>query len=66
MNRRALGGKEKALGKEHPDTLVSVNSLAYLLHQQEQYQEALLLYQRAYSGYQKALGQDRPTTKACF
>lgn len=63
MNRRVLGGKEKALEEEHLDTLTSVNDLAYLLHQREQYQEALLLYQRAYAGYQKALGQDHPTTK---
>jgi hypothetical protein len=30
MNRRALGGREKALGKDHPDTLTSVSNLAEL------------------------------------
>jgi len=65
MNRRALEGYEKALGKEHPSTLASVYRLAYLLYQQEQYQDALPLYQRAYVGYEKALGRDHPTTEAC-
>jgi hypothetical protein len=31
MNRRALEGREKALGKEHLDTLTSVNNLALVL-----------------------------------
>lgn len=66
MNRRALEGREKALGKEHPNTLTSVYCLAYLLHQQGKYQEALLLYQRASTSYEKTLGLDHPTTKACL
>jgi hypothetical protein len=28
MHRQALGLKEKALGKKHPDTLTSMNNLA--------------------------------------
>jgi hypothetical protein len=40
MNRRALEGKEKALGKEYPDTLASVNSLALVLNDQGKYEEA--------------------------
>jgi hypothetical protein len=31
MNRRALDGYEKVLGKEHPDTLTSADNLALLL-----------------------------------
>jgi len=31
INRRALEGYEKALGKEHPNTLTSVNNLAFVL-----------------------------------
>jgi tetratricopeptide (TPR) repeat protein len=65
MNRRALEGYEKALGKEHPDTLTCVYCLAYLLHQRDKYKDALILYQRAYTGYQQTLGPDHPTTKAC-
>jgi hypothetical protein len=31
MNRRALEGREKTLGKKHPDTLISVRNLASVL-----------------------------------
>jgi hypothetical protein len=34
MNRRALEGREKALGKEHPDTLTSISNLASVLQDQ--------------------------------
>jgi len=40
MNRRALEGREKVLGKEHPDTLTSVNNLAFVLQDQGKYEEA--------------------------
>jgi tetratricopeptide (TPR) repeat protein len=66
MNRRALEGSEKALGKEHPDTLTSVYCLAFLLHQRQQYEAASALYQRASSGYQYVLGPEHPTTVACY
>ncbi|KAH0555788.1 hypothetical protein GP486_006269, partial [Trichoglossum hirsutum] len=65
MNRRALDGKEKVLGKEHPSTLTSVYSLANLLHEQKRYEAASELYQRASSGYRVILGQSHPTTIAC-
>ena len=35
MNRRALEGREKVLGVEHPDTLTSVYNFAYLFHDQQ-------------------------------
>src|SRR5438046_3001318 len=66
MSRRALEGREKALGKEHPDTLTSVYCFAYLLHQRQQYEDASPLYQRACAGYQEKLGLDHPTTQACL
>jgi len=66
MNRRALEGREKALGKDHPDTLTSVYCLAHLLHYQHRYQEALALYHRASSGYLASLGPRHPTTRACL
>jgi len=40
MNRRALEGREKALRKEHPSTLTSVNNLAFVLQGQGKYEEA--------------------------
>ncbi|OCK88791.1 uncharacterized protein K441DRAFT_587010 [Cenococcum geophilum 1.58] len=59
MNRRALEGTEKVLGKEHPNTLTSVYRLAHLFQERGQYKDALSLYQRACTGYQKTLGLDR-------
>lgn len=40
MDRRALEGREKAVGKEHPDTLTSVSILALVLQYQGKYDEA--------------------------
>jgi tetratricopeptide (TPR) repeat protein len=65
MNRRALEGDEKVLGAEHPDTLISVYNLAYLLQAKGQYDNASVLYQRAIAGFQKTLGPHHPTTLAC-
>jgi hypothetical protein len=65
MNRRALAGREKVLGMEHPSTLTSVYCLAYLLYSRRQLQQAAILYRRALSGYQQTLGPTHPTTLAC-
>ena len=65
MNRRALEGREKELGLNHPDTLSSVYCLAYLLDARDEHQEALALYHRASSGFAKVLGPKHPTTLAC-
>jgi hypothetical protein len=56
--------REKALGKEHLDTLTSVYSLAFLFHQQHQFEDALTLYARASSGYQYILDPEHPTIVA--
>jgi hypothetical protein len=40
MHQRALEGKEKVLGQEHPNTLTSVNSLGLVLLRQGKYEEA--------------------------
>ncbi len=65
MNRRALEGREKVLGVEHPDTLTSVYNLAYLFHHQQRYNDASVLYLRASAGFPKTLGLDHPTTQNC-
>ena len=66
MNRRALDGRERVLGKEHPYTLMSVDNLAYLLHQQKNHVMAKALYERALAGFEKVLGSNHPDTKGCF
>jgi hypothetical protein len=62
MNRRALDGREKALGKEHPDTLTSVNSLALVLERQGKYEAAEEMNRQALHGREKALGKEHPDT----
>jgi tetratricopeptide (TPR) repeat protein len=62
MNRRSLEGSEKALGKEHPNTLTSVNNLALVLRYQGKYEQAEEMNQRALEGYEKALGKEHPNT----
>lgn len=53
------------LGTEHPDTLMSVYCLAYLLQLRKEYNPAAELYERACSGCKKVLGTGHPTTIAC-
>ena len=65
MSQRALEGYERALGREHPDTLTSVYCLALLFHQQQQFEAASVLYRRASSGFKRILGLEHPTTVAC-
>ena len=62
MNRRALEGKEKALGKEHPSTLMSVSNLASVLKDQRKYEQAEDMNRRALEGREKALGKEHPDT----
>ena len=54
MNRRALEGREKVLGKEHPDTLTSVNNLASVLQGQGKHEEAEQMNRRALEGREGA------------
>ena len=62
MHRRALEGREKALGFEHPDTLTSVSNLRSVLSSQGKYDEAEAMHRRALEGYEKALGLKHPDT----
>ncbi|KAL8766753.1 MAG: hypothetical protein Q9194_006182 [Teloschistes cf. exilis] len=62
MNRRALDGRDKVLGKEHPDTLASVSSLASVLRNQGKYEEAEPMNRRALDGRDKVLGKEHPNT----
>ncbi|KAK1838138.1 TPR domain protein (kinesin light chain) [Colletotrichum chrysophilum] len=62
MNRQALDGCEKVLGKEHPNTLTSVNNLASVLQYQGKYEEAEQMNRQALDGYEKVLGKEHPNT----
>ncbi|KAL7269137.1 hypothetical protein RUND412_008210 [Rhizina undulata] len=60
--QRALAGREKALGKDHPDTLNTVNNMARVFSHQGQYDEALKLHQQALVAREKTLGKDHSDT----
>jgi hypothetical protein len=65
MHQRTLELRESVLGKEHPDTLMSIYCLAHLLQRRKRYDDSSIFYQRALLGYEKRLGLDHPTTLAC-
>jgi tetratricopeptide (TPR) repeat protein len=56
MYRRALAGKEKALGTDHTSTLSTVNNLGLLYADQGKLNEAEEMYRRALAGYERRLG----------
>jgi tetratricopeptide (TPR) repeat protein len=62
MYRETLELTEKALGKEHPQTLVSMNNLASLLARQGKYDEAEPMYRETLELTEKALGKEHPHT----
>ncbi|KAF3392458.1 hypothetical protein F1880_008921 [Penicillium rolfsii] len=62
MHRRALGSRERVLGREHPDTLTSVSSLGKVLSWQGKYEEAEAMQRRALEAREKVLGREHPDT----
>ncbi len=54
LARQTLGRAEQELGKDHSDTLLSVNNLAALYQAQRRYREAEALYKRALEAPQHA------------
>ncbi|MGO9485859.1 MAG: tetratricopeptide repeat protein, partial [Rhodomicrobium sp.] len=62
LAEKALSIAERLLGKDHPDTLTSVNNLAELYRAQGHYQEAEPLYTRALEAREWALGKEHPDT----
>jgi pentatricopeptide repeat protein len=63
MYDRALAGKEKAFGAEHPSTLATVNNLGSLYSNQGRLAEAEAMYDRALVGKEKAFGVEHPSTQ---
>ncbi|KAJ6255791.1 hypothetical protein Dda_9472 [Drechslerella dactyloides] len=59
---RALAGKEKTLGKDHPDTLDTVHAIASVFNSQGKYDEAMRWYERVLAGSERALGKDHLDT----
>ena len=62
LYRRALEGRERVLGVDHPYTLTSVACLGWLLKEQGKLEEAEVLSRRALEGRERVLGVDHPST----
>jgi tetratricopeptide (TPR) repeat protein len=60
LYRETLQLIEKALSKEHPNTLLSINNLAGLLYSQGKYELAEPLYRETLQLIEKALGKEHP------
>ena len=60
---KALRLTERTLGKDHPDTLGSVNNLAFLYKAQGRYGEAEPLLRRALEARERVLGKDHPDSR---
>ncbi|KAH0329153.1 hypothetical protein KCU71_g792, partial [Aureobasidium melanogenum] len=58
LYKRALAGKEKALGPEHTSTLDTVHNLGLLYVDQGRLAEAEEMYERALAGCEKTLGPE--------
>jgi tetratricopeptide (TPR) repeat protein len=64
LAEQAVRWREKALGPEHPDTLVSVDNLAGVLRDQGKYEAAEAMNRQVLEGCEKALGPEHRSTLA--
>jgi tetratricopeptide (TPR) repeat protein len=64
MNQSALEARKKVLGREHPDTLASMNNLALVLDSQGKYEEAEAMHRQTLATREKVLGREHPSTLA--
>jgi hypothetical protein len=62
MHRQALKGRERVLGKEHPDTLYSIYNLACTLGDQGKHEAAETMHRQALEGRERVLGKEHPDT----
>ena len=62
MAEQAVALAQRVLGPSHPDTLSSVNNLAFFYQAQGRYSEAEPLYKRALAAFERALGPEHPST----
>ena len=59
---RVLEARERVVGREHPDTLTSVNNLALVLLTRGDYAAAEPLYRRALEARERVVGREHPDT----
>jgi len=61
-HRQVLASRNKSLGKEHGDTLTSMNEVGNALRQQGKYEEAESMYRQTLATREKVLGVEHPDT----
>jgi len=54
--------RQKVLGEEHSDTLVSMNNLAFTYRSRGRYDDAKPLFQQSYEARKRLLGREHPAT----
>jgi serine/threonine protein kinase/Tfp pilus assembly protein PilF len=62
LQESALTTRRRTLGEEHPDTLISINSMGLLLQAQGKLAEAEPLNREALEKYRRVLGEEHPDT----
>ncbi|KAH8702997.1 Tetratricopeptide repeat-domain-containing protein [Phaeosphaeriaceae sp. PMI808] len=62
LHRRVLTAREKVLGPEHLDTLMSMSNLAAVLNSQGKYEEAEAMNRQTLARREKVLGPEHPYT----
>ncbi|KAI8632211.1 kinesin light chain [Xylariaceae sp. FL1651] len=62
LYRQTLQIKEGVLGREHPDTLKSMNNLALVLQDQGKYEEAETIHRQTLQIKEGVLGREHPDT----
>ena len=62
MYEWALAGRERVLGPEHTNTLITANKLSLLYLNQGKLAESKAMYDRVLAGREKVLGAERTGT----
>ena len=65
LARKALEGRTRVLGPEHPYTLKTMHHLSMVLLARKQYSEAESMCRHALDGMQRTLGTEHPDVSRC-
>jgi hypothetical protein len=55
--------RRRVLGGEHPDTLITMHNVAFILQSQARYKEVISLMERCFQSRQQVLGEQHPDTQ---
>ncbi|MFL5327280.1 MAG: tetratricopeptide repeat protein [Gemmataceae bacterium] len=64
LEQKALESRRRVLGEEHPLTLIAINNMGWLLHEQGKFAEAESHYREALEKRRRVLSVDHPDTLA--